>query len=439
MSSWRTYLNLTTIGVVSLAIVVVVAVRYAGGVLFGDQYPVTVAMERAGGIVRGQEVAVMGRLVGVIDRARLTDTGVELDLEIQGDKVVPETALVQIMRRSAVGEQVLNFIPVEPDFTPPEDGRILPEQVETVSGWKAAERGALIEPVVIVTPIELPRILESAVEFFDALPPDELGTLIAELDAAVGGRGDVLRELNRRSADLNETFVDGIPEFERLIDTSQTTLAVLEAHADELASSFSSLADVSATLAENRPELDQIVTHGRLLTDEFDEFLVRNQANLSCLFEDFTAFNDRIAQPGVIEDFARMLDFNHEFWFTFDVQTQWDLTRDTFQWQRVFFLLSKEGTGLPYEPHRATPATKPGAACESPFGVGVNAVRQTTPQPPDPTSPGIDYAPLVEGGAEQPTTDRDDDRAPLPATGGGGALALIPALLAGAYVIGRRR
>ncbi len=102
-------------------------------------------------------------------------------------------------------------------------------------------------------------------------------------------------------------------------------------------------------------------------------------------------------------------------------------------------MIFESQTGTAYGERRPTPATKPGAACESPFGLGVNAVRQDDHQPPDPTSPGIDWAPLVEGaGGDVSGSDsqrrgaaasRDE---PLPATGAGAGAGLIATFLVGA-------
>lgn len=116
-------------------------------------------------------------------------------------------------------------------------------------------------------------------------------------------------------------------------------------------------------------------------------------------------------------------------------------------WVRVKFELDKLSSGDRYAQYRPTPATKPGAACQSAaWGTGVNAVRQADAQPADPTSPGILYAPLVEesgpnaqgpDGTSGSSGSQADGRPATPATGGGLA-ALAVAATAGALLVHRR-
>lgn len=121
-------------------------------------------------------------------------------------------------------------------------------------------------------------------------------------------------------------------------------------------------------------------------------------------------------------------------------------------WVRVKFVLERLSSGDRYPQYRPTPATKPGAACQSDaWGTGVNAVRQADARPADPTSPGILYAPLVEESgpnAQGPQGAPDSSagssgsqaagRPVTPATGGGLAAFAVAATV-GALLVNRRR
>ncbi|MBW3562555.1 MAG: hypothetical protein KY437_08670 [Actinobacteria bacterium] len=446
MKVWRLVVNLGTIVTLAAVLVVYAAVQWVGGAFFEDRYELTVPIAKTGGLFLNQEVTVLGYGVGQIKDHTLTDEGVELLLDIKGDRVVPRHAVVQVLRRSALGEQALNFIPVPPDFDPPEV--LIASEIETAEGWQAAERGQRIDPVATTFPTEIPPLLDEAVDLLNAIDTDELATVIHELSVAVGGRAELLKELNRDSLDLNTTLVEGIPEFRRLLDSSEIILDELNEHREALAGTFPPLADVSDLLARKRPALERLIDTSSDALREGTAFIENTRANQHCLMLDFTELNRMIAQEENLNDLSRGLRQARFFYQDgFDVITQFDPFRPGVAWQRINFLIFEHAGGQPYAPHRPTPQTKPGAACESPWGLGVNAVRQPDHQPPDETAPPIDFAPLAEGpsGSDGGTVSgpapapRGEDRGTTPATGGGFAAIVVPLALGAAWLSRRRR
>jgi ABC-type transporter Mla subunit MlaD len=337
----------------------------------------------------------------------------------------------------------------------------VPARVPVHAEWEPAGDGATIEPVAAVLPSSVPAMLERAETLLTTVDGDDVGIVIRELADAFDGRTEILRDLNRAAADLGETLVDGIPEFERLIDSSGPVLAVLRDHRDALGESFTHSADVSETLADNRPTLDAIVTDSRAALRQGDALVRNERANVSCLVGDLLTLNEVFSQDEQLDQLARLLDLNRYFYGGFDAGTQWDPYRPGMIWARVNLLLFEEPGGRSFVPRRETPPTLPGAACASPFGPGVDAVRQhdPPPQPPDPTSPGIDYAPLAGDGPDErrdpddrPQQREADDRPagdaplaalapsePLPQTGAHAAVVLGVLALATATALRTRR
>ncbi|HEX2027170.1 MAG TPA: MlaD family protein [Nitriliruptorales bacterium] len=442
--------NLATIVALTLLLVAYAVVQWVGGALFEDRYEITVPLDRTGGLFTGQEVTVLGHGVGIVEQLTLTDRGVEAVLEIRDKEHVPQHTLVHITRRSAVGEQALDLVPVPADWRPP-PGDLVPSDVDAVAGWLPAQRDSRVEPKAVVYPTEVPEVLANAVALFESIDERDLGTLVHELASAIGGRAELLKELNRDSLDLNTTLVEGIPQLQRLLDTSGPLLDTLNEHRQALASTFPDLADVSETLAANRPTLERLLDDGPSALREAESLIVDTRANQHCLISDVTQLNAMLSQPENLHDLARGLDTAHWFYQDgFDVITQHDPLRPGVQWQRMNVLLFEAFGGQDYIPDRPTPPTKPGAACSSPWGVGVDAVRQRDHQPPDPTAPSIDFAPLAERGGvtEQSVGSLPGDATTagpggrtertLPATGGGAA-AVAPLALAVAWALRRRR
>jgi len=421
--------NLVWLIVFSVGVISASFIAYAGGFLFDDSYEVSVVVPEAGGLFPGQEITVLGSTVGRIVGVEVTAAGVLVTAKVDGDRSVPGTGRVQVLRRSAIGEQALDVQPSGP-------------------GWTPAQPGARLQPTEVVVPSSVPLLLERSVEFLTKIPPDALGSVVHELALGFGGKGDLLRDFGRDILELNTTLVAGIPEFERLIDTSENVLAVLDEHASELTSAFGNTADVLDSLADNQVNFETLLDTGVRTVVQADALVRNERANFECLMLDLTSFNTMVLGPSTapgglagsytskLDELEQLLQRADWFYDGFDIVQQWDVETGTL-WNRIL-LLSEEGRGALYVTKRATPATQPGAACETAaFGTGVNAVRQAQHQPADPTSPGILYAPLVE--AQGPgQVDPPGPRSPLPATGGGmAALALVATI--GGLTLGRKR
>ncbi|MDX1657596.1 MAG: MlaD family protein [Nitriliruptorales bacterium] len=440
--SARIAANAVWVLIFSVVVVLGAFLTFASGVVFDDKYPITVPMPEAGGVLPGQEVTVMGRAVGIVEDVELTDDGVDIVLAINDRFPVPENARVRVLRRSPIGEQSVNFEPLDEEWTP-------------------AEKGARIVPAEAITPAEVPFLLEETVDLFRAMELEDVTTVFAELGDALRGRGQLLKDLNRDSLDLNRTLVAGIPDFERVIESSDAILTELRDHRQALAESFTNAADLTEELAEQRPTMETLLDTGTTFLREFDAFIDDDQSNFHCLMADFTDVNEMLLGPTTATgaparfyetklDEAEMALEKHRFFFQegYAIISQPDLSihgdgmGTGADWIRVLMLPPQETMGEAYEERVPTPATKPGAACvTNEWGVGVNAVRQPDHQPPAPTSPGIDFAPLVEGGSQAGADDGDDDQAaqPLPATGGGGVVALTPLVLGLAWWLRRKR
>ncbi|MBW3619573.1 MAG: hypothetical protein KY461_04960 [Actinobacteria bacterium] len=432
--SGRIAANVVWLVVFGVGVVVLAFLTFASGVVFDDSYRISVPMPSTGGVLPDQEVTVLGRAVGQVEDVELTEEGVLLHLSIQGDAVVPATSRVQVLRRSPIGEQAVDFQPTGPD-------------------WEAAERGATIIPTETAVPAEVPFLLEKTSDLFQAIAPEDVSVFFRELALALDDRGPTLKKLGRDSLDLNRTLVDGIPEFERAITSSATVLATLQEHRLALAQTFVNAADLTEIFEQEQDTIDRLLTTGTQTLVQADAFIRNERADFTCLTRDFTDFNEMLLGPSTntgvnagrysskLDEAEHALIRTHWFFQDgFDVLTQWDPLTGA-PWQRILMVGPPE-EGRAYPTKTPTPPTTPGAACVSrTFGTGVNAVRQDDPQPPDETSPGIDYAPLVASSdgerVDPPASGGFGGGSDLPATGGG--LAILGPIVIGTALWLRRR
>lgn len=433
----RMYINIAALAAFSLAVVVAFALTFGRTLAFDPRQDVFIDLAETGGLVTDHHVTVLGKQVGSVHDIELTPSGVRLHIKVEEDSDVPAYALAHIIRRSAVGEQTLNLIPVAPDWRPTEE-RLIPRLVQPQRGWSAAEPGGEIHPRAVVMPSDIHAVLEGLEELFRGIDKGAVSTTVRELAAAVGGRGETLVDINRQAVDLNETLVAAIPDFQRLIDTSEVPLAALRDQRDSIAEMITHVADLSSILADNRPTLEGLIDDGSRTLEQLDGLVRDNRADLSCVVEDLGDLS------AVTVDnrhwLEQALDLNTDFWDSWDRVYQWDPWRPGILWFRVGNLTLEESTGRFYETRRPTPATKPGAACVSEFGVGVDAVRQPDHQAPDPTSPGIDWAPSVrDTEGEPPRSDAVEGGASAAraatAPGSAGLRPLASALPAAALIL----
>ncbi len=90
-----------------------VSARYVGlgDLLLGAGYVVTADFDESGGIFENAEVTYRGVAVGRVDRLRLADDGVHVDLRIDSGVEVPKDTMAVVENRSAVGEQYVDLQP----------------------------------------------------------------------------------------------------------------------------------------------------------------------------------------------------------------------------------------------------------------------------------------------------------------------------------------
>jgi virulence factor Mce-like protein len=450
----RVRTNIAWLVIVSFVLSIAGLVRWVGPGVLGNTYQLTVAVPDGGGIQAGHPVTVLGTEVGTVSGVRVTREAVEVVLEVEREHPVPRSAVVQVLRRSPIGEQAVELTPVPPGWRASD--RVVPSRLPVDGDWRAADPGSRLDPAAVVVPSSVPALLDRAERLFAAIPGPQLATVVDELATAVDGRVPTLQQLNRDAAELTGTLATAIPDADRLIRASRDVLAALHAQRHDLATAISDTAGVVETLAASRPAVERVLTDASPMFTRLDTLIRDQRPNVVCLGDDLTAVGGVLAQPDNRVHLARILDLNRFFYGGFDAGTQWDPYRPGHLWARVNILIEQEPGGQPKVPLTPTPATRPGAACTSSFGPGVQAVRQTDPPPlpPDPTAPGIDYAPLVAGadagdhdgvrasGPDAAGPGEVDGRGParddLPATGGGAGLVAIGTALSG-WLLGRRR
>jgi phospholipid/cholesterol/gamma-HCH transport system substrate-binding protein len=403
--SWllgRVGANLAVVIVVSMVVLAAAGFRFIGA-FGGDTRELVIEVPDAGGVLPAQPVTVYGHGIGVVTDIRLTVDGAELLVEVDRSQDVPRHAFVQVLRRSPIGEQAVELTPVPPDFEAPR-GTMRPGDIPRDDDWQPLGPDEELDIRAVATPPSVPAVLRLARDLLETIDVDSLVTVVDELGTAFDGRHDVLRDLTRDGTDLSETVLASTADIERLLEQSEPVLDLVHDQRDELRAGLADSAELLETLGARGEDVVTILESTPGALDEATRLIDEQAPNLSCLNADLLRLGQLLAGDDVLPYLAQLLDNQRYFYGSFDAGTQWDPYRPQAMWARVNILLVEAVTAPAADakdPRTPTPPTLPGAHCESPFGLGVDAVRQPDPIEPDPTSPGIDLAPRQEGAGDR--------------------------------------
>jgi ABC-type transporter Mla subunit MlaD len=395
--------NLAVVIVLSMLVLGLAGFRFLGA--FGaDTRELVIELPEAGGVLEAQPVTVHGHGIGNVTGVRLTTEGAEVVAEIDRRQDIPRHVYVQVLRRSPIGEQAIELTPVAPDYEPPEGRQPRDREIPRDPGWEPLGADEELDIRAANVPPSVPRVLRLAQDLLGTLDVDSLVTIVDELGTAFDGRTRVLRDLTRDTTDLSQTVLAATDDIERLLDSSEPVLTLLDEQRDELRAGLSNSADLLETLGARGDDVVTLLESAPGALDEVTRLVDEQAPNLSCLNADLLRFGQLLADDDVLPFIAQLLDHQRFFYGSFDAGTQWDPYRPQALWARVNILIAEAMSEQPAavkEPRTPTPPTLPGAHCESPFGLGVDAVRQADPIEPDPTSPGIEYAPRQDGAGDR--------------------------------------
>jgi ABC-type transporter Mla subunit MlaD len=395
--------NLAVVIVLSMVVLAFAGFRFLGA-FGGDVRELVLELPEAGGVLAAQPVTVHGHGIGNVTDIRLTTEGAEVVVEVDRGQDVPRHAYVQVVRRSPIGEQAIELTPVAPDFEPPEGRQPRDREVPRDPDWEPLGPDEELDIRAVATPPSVPGVLRLAEDLLTTIDVDSLVTIVDELGTAFDGRTQVLRDLTRDSTELSETVLAATDDVERLLESSEPVLTLIDEQRDELRAGLASSADLLETLGARGGDVVTLLDASPGALDEVTRLVDEQAANLSCLNADLLRLGQLLAGDEVLPFVAQLLDNQRFFYGSFDAGTQWDPYRPQAVWARVNILLAESGSAPAAEvkePRTPTPPTLPGAHCSSPFGLGVDAVRQADPIAPDPTSPGIEYAPRQEGAGDR--------------------------------------
>lgn len=276
---------------IQLAVFAVIALIFAAAMIFGyirlpamfgiGRYQVTVELPRTAGVYPGGNVTYRGAEVGRIKDVHLTESGVAAVLSLKSGTPIPADLDAQVHSQSAVGEQYIALLPRR-DSAPLRDGDVIP-----------ADRTSV--------PPDFDAVLDTLNTGLNAVPRDDLKTVVDESYLAFGGLGPELSKVVTEGGRLAASARENLGPLLNLIDQSAPILqaqadsgAAVEEWAAHLATIGRQLQDKDPAVADLLLQGGPAVEEARLLLDRVRPTVPILAANLASVTQAMLTY-----QPGV--------------------------------------------------------------------------------------------------------------------------------------------
>ena len=228
------------------------------------RYDVTMQLAQTGGLYEGANVTYRGTEVGRVRAVRLTDTGVEARLSLRSEVPIPSDLDAQVHSTSAIGEQYVALIPRSGAAAPLKGGDVI-----------AADRTSV--------PPDIGELLDAANRGLEAIPRENVKTVIDESAAAIGGLGPEISRIVKGSTRLAIDARDNLDPVVSLIDHAGPILDSQAQSADAIRAWATHVADLTGQLTANDTSLAGLLRNGAHAAGEANQLIERLRPSLPVL------------------------------------------------------------------------------------------------------------------------------------------------------------
>jgi phospholipid/cholesterol/gamma-HCH transport system substrate-binding protein len=237
------------------------------------QYRVTVELPETGGLYPRGNVTYRGAQVGTVDSVHLTDSGVAAVLSLDSKVTIPADVKAEVHSVSAVGEQFVQLVPRSGTGPALKDGDVIPQDRTTV-------------------PTDINAVLADTTRGLQAIPHDNLKTVIDEAYVAVGGLGPELRRLVNGSTQLAIDARKNLDPLTTLIDQSKPVLDSQTETAGSIHAWASNLASITGQLQSQDTAVAGILDKGPGAADEVRALFDRVQPTLPIVLANLVSLGE---------------------------------------------------------------------------------------------------------------------------------------------------
>ena len=223
-------------------------------------YTVTVELPEAAGLYPRANVTYRGSEVGRVVSVNLTDTGVRAVLSLKSDTPIPTDLEAQVHSQTAIGEQYVALLP-RGAAPPLKNGDVIPLNRTSV-------------------PPDINALISATNRGLQAIPRENLKTVIDESYTAVGGLGPELSRIVRGSTQLAIDARNNLDSLVSVIDQSGPLLDSQTETSDAVSAWESNLANITGQLKSQDTALAGFIDKGSQTSDQVRQLIERVQPTL---------------------------------------------------------------------------------------------------------------------------------------------------------------
>jgi phospholipid/cholesterol/gamma-HCH transport system substrate-binding protein len=273
---WTQLAVLAAITVVSVSVMAFGFVKVPA--LFGiGRYTVTVDLPASGGLYPTSVVTYRGTEIGRVKSVDVTRDGVRAVLTLNSATAIPSDVTAAVHSRSAVGEQFLE---------------LTPKTTAAADDAHKLRDGAVIPVGRAQIPPDIGNLLDATNRALQAIPQDNLRTVVDEADKAVGGLGPELSRIVDGSTSLAIESGKSVDQIGQLIDQAPPVLNSQVQTADSIATWAQRTAAITGQLKAQDTAFADLLNQGGPALEEGRALFDRVAPALPVLLANLVSLGD---------------------------------------------------------------------------------------------------------------------------------------------------
>ena len=238
------------------------------------RYEVTLELPATGGLYPTSVVTYRGSEIGRVTSVDVTRDGVKAVLKLDSATKVPANVSAAVHSRSAIGEQFV-------ELTPRDGG-----------GGATLRNGDVIGVDRVQIPADIGSLLDATNTALQAIPQDNLRTVVDEAAKAVGGLGPELTRIVDGSTSLATQAGNNVDSITTLIDQSPPVLNSQVQTSDSIATWAAHMAAITGQIKSQDAAFGDLLNQGGPALDEGKALLDRVAPALPVLLANLTSLGE---------------------------------------------------------------------------------------------------------------------------------------------------
>jgi phospholipid/cholesterol/gamma-HCH transport system substrate-binding protein len=274
--SRRVWTQLAILGTVTIVACGIMAFGFVKvpALLGIGRYEVTLDLAATGGLYATSVVTYRGDEIGKVDSIEVTQDGVRAVLDLKTDTPVPSDVTAAVHSRSAIGEQFVELTPKRDSTARPlRDGDVIPVGRTQI-------------------PADIGSLLDATNTALQAIPQDNLRTVVDEAAKAVGGLGPELTRIVDGSTALAAGAGKTIDPLTTLIDQSPPVLDSQVQTSDSIARWAARTASITDQLKAQDTAFKDLLQQGAPALNESKALFDRVAPALPVLLANLVSLGD---------------------------------------------------------------------------------------------------------------------------------------------------